>query len=321
MTTTPYQRLSLVNSTGFFGDAESHTKLDLETIKNDPIFNWEAVKAQSYYKVGDNFFEDTDKFKLVRSDNPTQVLGNQVAQHYEILQNADMVDWVSDYVTRGDMSLAGYGYFRHGATVFLQAFNDFEAEVNPNDKVVNFFLFTNYHGGGSVQISFCTQRVLCQNTLNIARKQGNKINLRHSQGLHERLETIKHRINLARQDFDDEMILYKNLANTGMTKKEFHKSLEQLFSKELKERAKRHEAKGKVSYSEDYPVINQALTNWDMLPDLQNVENTRWKGFNALNHCLNHGWGQKDPQDALRRMWEGNYADRNDSYKKQLLTV
>lgn len=316
---TPKVYLALENHSGFFGDANNLDKITEETVRTDKAFNWSVERAEVYSRYKGNFYPVPGKSNLVRSDDPTITLGTQVSDSYNILQNVEMLDWLAPYLQRDYLSLKGYGYFGSGQKVFMQAYNNFSSKV-AGDEVVNYFLITNSHGGGAIQLNFCTERVICKNTLNMAMAQGNNIRIRHQSSMVDDLESVKHRIDLAKNNFDSEIEVYNELARKPMNKDQFFDTLCSQFSSELKKREERARKKDTFSHAEDYPIIKHSMSNWDMLPDLQHLEDTAWKGFQAFNYNLNHGHGNMESKACRNRLWgTGSYIKKMNEFKKLAL--
>lgn len=316
---TPKIYLCLQNHSGFFGDANNVNEITEQSVREDKAFNWTVERAEVYSRFNGNFYPVPGKFNLVRSDNPSVSLGTQVSDSYQILQNTEMLDWLSPYLTRDYLSLKGYGYFGSGQKVFMQAYNKFSSKV-AGDEIVNYFLISNAHGGGSIQLNFCTERVVCRNTLNMAMKQGNNIRIRHQSTMTDDLEAVKHRIDLAKNNFDSEIDIYNQLARKKMDKGQFFDVLCSQFASELKNREERARKKDTFAHPEDYPIIKHSMANWDMLPDLQHLEDTAWKGFQAFNFNLNHGHGAMESKACRNRLWgTGTYVKKMNEFKKLAL--
>lgn len=312
------QAMTLKNHNGFWGDANNVSVITSETAKADPVLDWKVERAFSFHEYKGIKYAQDGKYHLVRTDNPSITLGAQVGQNYDILQNEEMIDWLSPYIDRDYLSIAGYGYFQYGRTVFIQCNNDFYKSVD-GDNVGHYFLLRNYHGGGCFEINFCTIRAICQNTLSMASKQGNKIKIRHGQNMRDDLNTVKHRIDLAKENFESEIEVYNQMTRKKFTKNDLYDTLCEQFSKEIKMREEKAKKKDEMYFPEDLPIIKHALNNWDNLPDIQHLEDNAWKAWNAFNYNLNHGWGKMNPQDALRRMWDGTYMEKNDEFKQLVL--
>lgn len=312
------QAMTLLNHKGFWGDANNVSIITPETAKADPVLDWKVERAFSYHEYKGVKYEQPGKYHLVRTDNPSITLGAQVGENYDILQNDEMIDWLEPYLNRDYLSIAGYGYFNHGRTVFIQCNNDFKKSVD-GDEVGHYFLLRNYHGGGCFEINFCTIRAICQNTLSMASNQGDKIKIRHSSNMRDDMQTVHHRINLAKENFESEVEIYNQMSRKPMSKVDFYNTLVDTYADSLKSRIEKAEAKGKMYYPEDLPIIKQSLANWDNLPDLQHLEDNAWKGWNAFNYNLNHGWGKINPMDTLRQLYDGVGMKKNNTFKQLAL--
>lgn len=305
--TRPNKTELIVN---YYKDNEKEYSLDY--VRQHPSFNWKVVGADSFHRYKGNLYAQPGKQHLVRSDSPDIVLGTQVGVGYEILQNKEMLDWLQPYIDRGYLSITGFGYFNYGQKIFIQSHNKFVKKVD-GDDVAHYFLTLNHHGGGSFQVNFCTQRVVCRNTLDIASHQGNKIAIRHGYTMRDDMEMIHTRLNLAEEHFNDEVEVYRELSRKPMTREGFYDILCEEFSKELKNR-------NPDAQPSDYPIIQASLNNWDSLEDVQHLDNTAWKAFNSFNYNLNHGYNGVSKENAVSRIWNtGTYMSKIVQFKRLAL--
>src|SRR5262249_53763455 len=143
-------------------------------------------------------------FGVVRQDNGA-ILGT-VGSRYKPFQNSDgfaMLDGVlSDFGAKYEAAGSLYG----GQRVFMlvrlpkQAFT-----VGDRDQVEAFALFTNPHDGTGCAECFATsQRVVCANTLRVARngKKGG-IKLRHTGDLKARVKDAQRALGLTVREFEE----------------------------------------------------------------------------------------------------------------------
>lgn len=308
--------MTLKDHQGYFGDANNVSVITSETAKADPVLDWEVEKSPVYTKTSQGFTALDNTFVLTRGQQPLST--TTVKQNYHIVQNNTMIDWFAPYLERNYLELAGYGYFKNGQTVFVQAFNRFEGEVD-GDQVESYFLMRNHHTGGGLELNFCTYRAICKNTLDIASKEGTKIVLRHNQALPDKLDEVHHRIDLAKKTFDFNIETYQALAKKRVTKKEFFDLLCFQFSDELKAREKKAESKGTIALPSDYPIIKASLDAWDNGKDLEHLPANGWKAYNAFNGVVNHGYGSITPEKAFERTINAGYINKIVEFKKLAL--
>lgn len=318
MSSIKSSEMTLKNHKGFFGNANDVPLITLETAKADPVLDWKAVKTPVYTKTKDGMMPVDNLYLLQRSDNGELLSKRTVSNTYVPLQNEEALDWFSPYLERDYLELVGYGYFKGGQTIFIQAFNKFESEVN-GDKIESYFLLKNHHSGLGLQLNFCTQRAICKNTLDIAASEGKQVSIRHNHLIHDRLEEIHQRIDLAKKSFEFNVETYKQLTKVEMSKKDMLDILTEQFASELKAREKKAEAKGTIALAQDYPIIKAALNAYDFDKTIQHLPNNAWKAYNAFNGVVNHGYGSISPEKGFERTVNGNYINKIVEFKRLAL--
>jgi phage/plasmid-like protein (TIGR03299 family) len=168
--------------------------------------DWQVAKQQLTYRdpVTEQSREATGAFGVIRQDNGA-ILGT-VGSKYKPFQNSDgfaMLDGVlADFGARYEAAGSLYG----GERVFMlvrlpeQAFT-----VGHRDQVEAYALFTNPHDGTGCAECFATsQRVVCANTLRVARngKKGG-IKLRHTGDLKARVKDAQRALGLTVRQFEE----------------------------------------------------------------------------------------------------------------------
>lgn len=99
-------------------------------------------------------------------------LGVVSAKHYKIVQPADVLEFFREFARAGDMKLEVAGSILGGRRVWALARHEMEIRVMGQDVVRPYFLLTTSFDGETATIgTFCTTRVVCNNTLNIAYRE------------------------------------------------------------------------------------------------------------------------------------------------------
>lgn len=112
-----------------------------------------------------------------------------VGRDYGIVQNArafELIDHIEKY-SGIKPKIDNVGVLEGGSRVYVSCRLDDGFDLNPNDHVDNYVVFTTTHdGSGSVMAFFTPIRVWCQNSLNVAiAKTQNKITFKHSSRVNE----------------------------------------------------------------------------------------------------------------------------------------
>ena len=127
---------------------------------------------------------------VVRDDRlpgqPGRVLG-VVHPKFRLLQNRDGAELFDGLFGKGRKVYQTGGYLKQGEVVWLQARLPEPIMLAGGERVDTYLLFSNSHDGTyPIDIRFCTVRVVCNNTLNMAlREKGTTLAFRrgHNHGL------------------------------------------------------------------------------------------------------------------------------------------
>ena len=163
--------------------AMTEARLDW-TVSKRPIF----VLSEN-----DQDWHGTSKFFATTRDDNDHILG-VVGPDYQVVQNEELM-YLCERLQGSDVKIETAGSFNNGSRVFVQMRGN-AFDVGPkNDVNIPMTLFTNGHDGQWPLSSLPTSiRVICQNTLNMALRQGKKnnmlISLKHTGNIQDRLESM-----------------------------------------------------------------------------------------------------------------------------------
>jgi len=175
----------------------------------------------------------------------------------------------------------------------------------PGDECLKYLLLSNTHSGdGSVIVKFTSVRVVCQNTLMLAMKDGQKAyRVRHSKQMQFKLDELADFLALTQSVFMEAEQSFKRLAQIQMVGDRFDSYLKAVFPvSPAQQKNKTHPAR------------------WDFLkeifetrPDLQRpgVRGTLWGAYNAITMFEDYKQpaGEELPEQRLDRAWFGGSAD------------
>ncbi len=152
--------------------------------------DYDVIKCPMYTNIGEDIVRDVPNiFATVRNDT-NQVLGT-VGNRYEIVQNRQAFDFVDHIVGSKEAVFETAGALGLGEKTFVTAKLPTNIRIASTDDIIDkYILFTNTHdGSGSIVAGFTPIRVVCNNTLNMALQSiQNKIRLRHTTNVHERIK-------------------------------------------------------------------------------------------------------------------------------------
>ena len=139
-------------------------------------------------------------FATVRTDT-RDVLG-LVGNRYEVVQNSQAFDFVDEIVGSREAVFETAGALGKGEKIFVTAKLPGNIRIKGTDDIIEeYILFTSSHDASDPVIAGLTPvRVVCNNTLNMALKRlSNKIKLRHTKNVHDKIEMGLELMGLYRQ--------------------------------------------------------------------------------------------------------------------------
>ena len=178
-------------------------------------------------------------------------------------------------------------------------------EIVRGDKCWNYLLLSNTHNGeGSVTVKFTSERVVCQNTLMLALKDGQKAyRVRHSNMMQFRLSELREFLAITQEVFMRAATLFKRLAEVEMTEERLLQYLDAVFPKTP---SQKKEGKEPPKWTH----IRELLKT---VPDLQwpGVKGTLWGAYNAITRFEDYKEPvqEEEPDQRLERIWFGSGAD------------
>ncbi len=333
--------MSRAFESGFF--VEKAAWHGLGTVVKDKVFstkeaielaglNWRVIKRQHNVDLPiteRDEEEQTDSFPVpdcygIYRETDNMYLG-KVGARYEPLQNEDAFEWFEPFLHEGDVYLETAGSLNQGRVIWVMArLNDSTDEVVTGDPVEQRLLLTNTHdGSGALMGGFVNERVVCANTLAIAKDEavqsGNFVRLKHTKNIKLELANVQKIVNLAKRNFRDSVDLYKTLANTEMTTAQFRKSLETLFAKELNKK----DEDGNVKTLDTFKPTAQILRNLEATPDLQQtgIRGTGWAAYNAITQFTTHQSKARTADARVYSLWYGAAKKTNEEALELLLYV
>jgi len=160
---------------------------------------------------------------LVRSTDGA-VLGIH-SKGYVPLQNVEAFQFTEDLVADGDIRYVSAGALDGGKRVFVVAKIEGDPlQIVPGDVAEKYFLLANSHDGSmAVTCKFTGVLVVCQNTLNMALRDGTKgVKVKHTRNMHHRLVEGKKLLGLADEKFARFQRLAQDMARIPMPKATFN---------------------------------------------------------------------------------------------------
>jgi phage/plasmid-like protein (TIGR03299 family) len=133
--------------------------------------NWEVKRQTMFYEVGGRKYKVGIRDVLVRSDDPTTVLG-VVGQDYKPVQPKQVMDFFFDATDKTDFEMETAGTLQEGRRLWgLARMKDGDIVIGKKDVIKPYLLLASSTDGYSATFAaFTTVRVVCCNTLEAARR-------------------------------------------------------------------------------------------------------------------------------------------------------
>lgn len=253
--------------------------------------------------------KEYSRYEVVRLPRPntkeSEVLLGVVSRRYQPLQNIEAFEFFNPIVGDKKAYFETAGALGEGERIWVMAKMPDAMEIVRGDECQKYLLLSNTHSGdGSVIVKFTSVRVVCQNTLMMAMKDGQKAyRVRHSKLMQFRLDELSEFLAITQEVFQTAEQIFKQLAKIQMTGGRMNEYLEAVFPRTEVQKKKAEEPR---RWSYLYEVF-------ETQPDLQlpGVKGTLWGAYNAITRFEDYKQPQQEelPDQRLERAWFGGGAD------------
>lgn len=302
-----------VNSMAYYGTPPWHglgtrvyDRPDSTTMVKAAGLDWEVGKVPvPGRRVDDN--GAPVRYQLMRKARPgteeCDIVLGIVSPKYEPLQNVEAFGFFDSIVGKGSAVYETAGALGDGERIWVLAKLPDQIVLSGDDIIDKYLLLSNEHtGSGSVAVKFTPIRVVCQNTLNLAIKDGQQVHrVRHSKNMFERLAEAEEVLGICKNVYkaaeasfmammqvqmkDDRLVIYLDavLPRTEL-------------QKENGEKPQRWEPIFKLFESPDFTP--------------RQARGTLWAAYNAITRYEDYRESREAGQDRrLDRVWFGRGAD------------
>jgi phage/plasmid-like protein (TIGR03299 family) len=160
-----------------------------------------------------------NKFYVKRTD--TEEYFDIVGKNYRIVQNVEAFSFFDTVVGSGQAIYHSAGVLGKGDRVWILAKLPNDIILNSDDVVQKYLCFTNTHDGkGSVKMYFTPVRVVCQNTLNLSLRAGNRqesVSFRHTGNIQLKVDQAREALGIAIDFYNQFDSIIGQFENTPLT--------------------------------------------------------------------------------------------------------
>lgn len=279
-------------------------------------FNFDIKGTPVLGQAGDNVITLPDRQLLYRSDNLAGL--SVVSDRYKIVQPAEVLRFYEDLVETGGFTLETAGVLYGGKRMFALAKTNEAEEVIKGDPVKGYLLLsTSCDGSLATSAQFTSVRVVCDNTLRMAIRDGqgdekNKISIPHSATFDEK--SVKAQLGLAQSTFSAFMSDMRVLANRKLDNREAISFLVGLFGDPT------------VALEDQEPGPSRLMKQVHGLyagggKGAGMAGCTAWGMLNAVTEYTDHHTGHKTDDARMDSAWFGQNAKLKQRAMEDLLIM
>lgn len=169
--------------------------------------------------TGDEIISEDSFFTL--RDDVNKVLGSRLGKDYNVMQNQEALNLADEILQSGTATIETAGAIDDGKKVFICLKVNKDIIVGSNDKVEQYLLICNSHDGTmSITAKFTNVRVVCNNTLQMALRQGSGVKVRHTINANSRLQEAVRLMGMITDNTGINTDAYNKMAETIISKEE-----------------------------------------------------------------------------------------------------
>lgn len=233
--------------------------------------DYEVVKAPIYLSNGHRI---KDQF-ATKKKGTDEVFGI-VGKDYTIVQNEEAFSFVDGIISEG------LTFVKAGETSYMNyIISSLPEQYILDDKFKPYIIFQNSHAGATtLKAAICPLRIICQNQFTMAfRNSENKISIRHSSSIHEKMDEAQHILQFNAEYMDS----FNKMANKMAANKIGDEKALDIIDKYFL--VDDNASTRKVNSNEEKKII---LLNAYNAEDNQNFRGTQWGLVNAFSDYITH---------------------------------
>ena len=233
--------------------------------------DYEVVKAPIYLSNGHRI---KDQF-ATKKKGTDEVFGI-VGKDYTIVQNEEAFSFVDGIISEG------LTFVKAGETSYMNyIIASLPEQYILDDKFKPYIIFQNSHAGATtLKAAICPLRIICQNQFTMAfRNSENKISIRHSSSIHEKMDEAQHILQFNAEYMDS----FNKMANEMAANKIGDEKALDIIDKYFL--VDDNASTRKVNSNEEKKAI---LLNAYNAEDNQNFRGTQWGLVNAFSDYITH---------------------------------
>jgi phage/plasmid-like protein (TIGR03299 family) len=297
--------LAFIGATPWHGLGQKLTEgATIEEWLKESTLDYEVLRAAVTFETAFGKQQIKNQNVLYRSDTG-DLLGQVSVNRYNVVQPKTVLEFFRDLVALKGMTIETAGALNGGTRVWALARNCKEIRVKGTDVVVPYVLCnTSYDGTSTSEALFTTIRVVCQNTLNMARTNtvGNVVRVPHYKIFDE--QKIKSQLGL----IDEQAAAFEQFANYAAERKVTPIEAQDFV---LKLFAKYEDETKKTLTSHSANTINAVVNTLRTAPGQNetSANGTAWGLLNGVTRYVDFEARAHSRDNRLESAWFGRGAE------------
>lgn len=272
---------------------------------NAAKLNWAVTKKPLWAIEGEVKTQVKTKFAIVREDRWGQedcpVFGI-VGQQYTPLQNADAFKFFDPIVGENAAVYHTAGALGDGERVWILAKLPDTIQVIGDDITEKYLLLSNSHdGNSSVQVKFTPIRVVCQNTLSMALRDGDAIRIPHLKDVRKRLDEAHKLLGIINRRYSHIADRFRAFTRVQVDSDRLNDYLKALYP-DPRPDSPEHVRKS----IERHRLASEHLFDQGRGNRIKGVAGTLWAAYNGAVEYVDYRQSKQSAENRLESVWFGN---------------
>ena len=249
-------------------------------------------------------FDDLPLFRDEDSEDQSPVLGI-VGEQYTPLQNVDAFTFFDPIVGEKAAIYHTAGVIGNGERIWILAKLPDDIRVAGDDITEKYLLLSNSHDGNSaVNVKLTPIRVVCQNTLSQALRQGPSISIIHTPSLPARLQQANQLLGIVRIHYVKLEEAYQKMAARSVSAAELKTYLREVFPEPKEPENERGKQRAADFRAQAERLFAEGTGN-----SVPGVNGTLWAAYNGVVEFVDYGLPGGGRGGRLNSIWfgEGHY--------------
>ncbi|MHC1767917.1 MAG: DUF932 domain-containing protein [Verrucomicrobiia bacterium] len=264
--------------------------------------DWAVEKRPLFYGIGSNRLATVpNRFAMVRFSEKKGVVLGIVGKDYRPLQNRDAFAFFDPIVGENAAVYHTAGALGNGERVWVLAKLPGELRAVNDDIADKYLLLSNSHDGSSgVQIKFTPIRVVCQNTLSMALREGPTLTAFHLGSLPDRLELARQSLGIINQRFREMESAFQAMARVQIGKERLAAYYSKVFPDPSKRASEAATKRVAIFRSEATRLFDEGRGN-----RAPGVQGTLWAAYNGAVELVDYSDVYRAADRRLQSVWFG----------------